>query len=89
MLGIGLVKEFGATRALDHLDLTVRIGEVHGVLGPNGAGKTTAVRVLLGLLRRDAEAAERGHSRFCRRVPRRAATHTTKKTMPTTPPCRA
>jgi ABC-2 type transport system ATP-binding protein len=50
----GLVKRFGATRALDGLDLMVRSGEVHGFLGPNGAGKTTTVRVLLGLLRRDA-----------------------------------
>jgi ABC-2 type transport system ATP-binding protein len=50
----GLVKTFGATRALDGLDLTVRRGEVHGFLGPNGAGKSTAIRVLLGLLRRDA-----------------------------------
>jgi ABC-2 type transport system ATP-binding protein len=50
----GLVKNFGASRALDHLDLTVRTGEVHGFLGPNGAGKTTTVRVLLGLLRNDA-----------------------------------
>jgi ABC-2 type transport system ATP-binding protein len=49
----GLVKCFGATRALDGLDLTVRSGEVHGFLGPNGAGKTTTVRVLLGLLRKD------------------------------------
>jgi ABC-2 type transport system ATP-binding protein len=49
----GLVKRFGATRALDRLDLTVWSGEVHGFLGPNGAGKTTAVRVLLGLLRKD------------------------------------
>jgi ABC-type multidrug transport system ATPase subunit len=49
----GLVKNFGTTRALDHLDLTVSSGEVHGFLGPNGAGKTTAIRVLLGLLRRD------------------------------------
>jgi ABC-2 type transport system ATP-binding protein len=49
----GLVKDFGATRALDHLDLTVKTGEVHGFLGPNGAGKTTTVRILLGLLRRD------------------------------------
>jgi ABC-2 type transport system ATP-binding protein len=49
-----LVKHFGTTRALDGLDLTVRSGEVHGFLGPNGAGKTTTVRVLLGLLRRDA-----------------------------------
>jgi ABC-2 type transport system ATP-binding protein len=52
----GLVKDFGSTRALDRLDLTVRTGEVHGFLGPNGAGKTTAIRVLLGLLRRDAGA---------------------------------
>src|SRR6188474_3603113 len=49
----GLVKRFGATRALDGLDLTVRSGEVHGFLGPNGAGKTTTIRVLLGLLRKD------------------------------------
>jgi ABC-2 type transport system ATP-binding protein len=50
----GLVKTFGATRALDGLDLHVAAGEVHGFLGPNGAGKTTAIRVLLGLLRADA-----------------------------------
>jgi ABC-2 type transport system ATP-binding protein len=50
----GLVKAFGATRALDGLDLTVRAGEVHGFLGPNGAGKSTTIRVLLGLLRADA-----------------------------------
>jgi ABC-2 type transport system ATP-binding protein len=50
----GVVKTFGATRALDGLDLTVERGEVHGFLGPNGAGKTTAIRVLLGLLRTDS-----------------------------------
>ncbi|MFD2763816.1 ABC transporter ATP-binding protein [Micromonospora eburnea] len=50
----GLVKNFGRTRALDGLDLTVRAGEVHGFLGPNGAGKSTTIRVLLGLLRADA-----------------------------------
>src|SRR5690349_249023 len=50
----GLVKNFGATRALDGLDLEVRTGEVHGFLGPNGAGKSTTIRVLLGLLRADA-----------------------------------
>jgi len=47
----GLVKDFGTTRALDQLDLTVHTGEVHGFLGPNGAGKTTTIRILLGLLR--------------------------------------
>ncbi|MFK4104274.1 ATP-binding cassette domain-containing protein [Streptomyces sp. NPDC019531] len=49
----GLVKQFGTTRALDGLDLTVRAGEVHGFLGPNGAGKTTTLRIVLGLLRAD------------------------------------
>ncbi|MEE6280421.1 ABC transporter ATP-binding protein [Georgenia sunbinii] len=49
-----LVKTFGATRALDGVDLTVEQGEVHGFLGPNGAGKSTTIRVLLGLLRADS-----------------------------------
>ena len=47
----GLVKDFGRTRALDGLDLSVTQGEVHGFLGPNGAGKSTTIRILLGLLR--------------------------------------
>jgi ABC-2 type transport system ATP-binding protein len=50
----GLVKRFGATLALDGLDLQVMPGEVHGFLGPNGAGKTTTLRILLGLMRADA-----------------------------------
>src|SRR6478672_11500645 len=50
----GLVKSYGAFRALDGLDLEVAEGEVHGFLGPNGSGKTTTIRVLLGLLRADA-----------------------------------
>ncbi|MEH1101925.1 ABC transporter ATP-binding protein [Micromonospora sp. CPCC 205561] len=49
-----LVKTFGSVRALDGLDLRVGAGEVHGFLGPNGSGKSTTIRVLLGLLRRDA-----------------------------------
>ncbi len=53
----GLVKSFGPTRALDGLDLEVRRGEVHGFLGPNGAGKTVTMRILLGLLRKDAGSA--------------------------------
>jgi ABC-2 type transport system ATP-binding protein len=48
----GLIKEFGSTRALDGLDLSVTKGEVHGFLGPNGAGKSTTIRILLGLLRK-------------------------------------
>ncbi|GEE01085.1 tetronasin ABC transporter ATP-binding protein [Gordonia spumicola] len=50
----GLRKRFGSFTALDGLDLTVRAGEVAGFLGPNGSGKSTTIRVLLGLLRRDA-----------------------------------
>ncbi|MEV4110054.1 ABC transporter ATP-binding protein [Nonomuraea sp. NPDC049695] len=46
-----LTKSYGATRALDGLDLSVRAGEVHGFLGPNGAGKSTTIRILLGLIR--------------------------------------
>jgi len=53
-----LRKSFGRTAALDGLDLEVRAGEVHAFLGPNGAGKTTTIRILLGLLRKDAGEAE-------------------------------
>ncbi|MEY9212802.1 ATP-binding cassette domain-containing protein [Thermobifida halotolerans] len=49
----GLVKTFGATRAVDGVDLRVAAGGVYGVLGPNGAGKTTVIRVLATLLRPD------------------------------------
>src|SRR3712207_6137732 len=49
----GLVKSFGAVRALDGVDLDAQAGTVLGVLGPNGAGKTTAVRVLTTLLKPD------------------------------------
>src|SRR3984957_11176131 len=45
----GLTKRFGATVALDGLDLEVAAGSILGVLGPNGAGKTTAVRILTTL----------------------------------------
>ena len=51
---IGLAKSFGATRALDGVDLRIRQGSVYGLLGPNGAGKTTTIRILATLLRPDA-----------------------------------
>jgi ABC-type multidrug transport system ATPase subunit len=47
----GLTKTFGATTAVDCLDLVVLEGEVFGFLGPNGAGKTTTIRMLMGLIR--------------------------------------
>jgi ABC-2 type transport system ATP-binding protein len=46
---LGLTKSFGATVAVDRLDLRVEGGQVFGFLGPNGAGKTTTIRLLLGL----------------------------------------
>jgi len=49
----GLEKNFGSTRALDGLNLTIETGTVAGFLGPNGSGKTTTIRILLGLLRAD------------------------------------
>ena len=49
-----LVKTFGATRAVDGIDLRVRTGSIYGLLGPNGAGKTTMVRILATLLRPDS-----------------------------------
>lgn len=53
----GLRKSFGATVALNGLDLQVATGEVHGFLGPNGSGKSTTIRILLGLLRADGGSA--------------------------------
>ncbi|MBY6363588.1 ABC transporter ATP-binding protein [Rhodococcoides corynebacterioides] len=50
----GLVKTFGGRRALDGLSLTVPHGVIAGFLGPNGAGKSTTIRILLGLVHRDA-----------------------------------
>src|ERR1700712_1420581 len=50
----GLVKLFGATRAVDGIDLAVPAGSIYGVLGPNGAGKTTTLRMLLGIIDPDA-----------------------------------
>ena len=49
----GMTKRFGELVAVDHVDLTVRAGEIYGFLGPNGSGKTTFLRLLCGLLRAD------------------------------------
>ncbi|MBD8703106.1 ABC transporter ATP-binding protein [Frigoribacterium sp. CFBP 13712] len=49
----GLVKRYGATTAVDGIDLEVRAGSFYGIVGPNGAGKTTTLSIVTGLLRPD------------------------------------
>lgn len=59
-----LTKEFGRTRAVDHLTFDVMPGRVTGFLGPNGAGKSTTMRLLLGLDRITSGTATIGGRRF-------------------------
>lgn len=49
----GLVRKFGKTVAVDHVDLSIAPGEFYGLLGQNGAGKTTTIKSIVGLLRPD------------------------------------
>jgi ABC-2 type transport system ATP-binding protein len=50
----GLRKSWGATAAVDGLDLEIGRGEIFGLVGPDGAGKTTAIRMLCGILDADS-----------------------------------
>src|SRR5580698_4829303 len=52
-----LRKTYGATVAVDHVNLAVAPGEIVALLGPNGAGKSTTVDLLLGLDRPDTGSA--------------------------------
>ena len=60
----GLVKRFGAVRAVDDLSFDVQPGRVTGFLGPNGAGKSTTLRALLGLVRPTEGSATFGGRRY-------------------------
>src|SRR3954470_11199950 len=51
----GIRKAFGATAALDGVDLSVNAGEICGLIGQNGAGKSTLMSILSGALQQDAE----------------------------------
>jgi ABC-2 type transport system ATP-binding protein len=50
----GLSKSFGSLKALSQVNFSVQRGEIFAYLGPNGAGKTTTIKILSGLLQRDA-----------------------------------
>jgi len=48
---LNLTKSFGRLMAVDHVNLSIREGEIFGLLGPNGAGKTTTLSMLATLLK--------------------------------------
>ena len=51
----GLSKRYGATVALDNVNLDIEAGRIVGLVGPNGAGKTTALKAILGLAEFDGD----------------------------------
>ncbi len=53
----GLVKTYGAKRAVDGVTFSVKRGDILGFLGPNGAGKSTTMKMITGFLRPDAGSA--------------------------------
>jgi branched-chain amino acid transport system ATP-binding protein len=65
-----LTKYFGDTHAVDHVDFSVREGEVLALIGSNGAGKTTLVNVISGLIVPDS-----GSIRFLETDITRASIH--------------
>jgi ribose transport system ATP-binding protein len=60
----GIAKRFGATVALDGVDLELRAGEVHALIGENGAGKSTLLNILSGLIAADAGSMTLGDARY-------------------------
>ncbi|EPM77239.1 ribose ABC transporter, ATP-binding protein, partial [Pseudomonas syringae pv. actinidiae ICMP 18886] len=66
----GISKRFGATQALDGVNLQVASGTIHGLVGENGAGKSTLIKVLAGIHRADAGSLSINGQRFEGHTPR-------------------
>ncbi|HLO30270.1 MAG TPA: ABC transporter ATP-binding protein [Anaerolineales bacterium] len=47
-------KSFDGLKAVDHVSLQIRAGEIYGLVGADGAGKTTTMRLLVGALKADS-----------------------------------
>ena len=54
----GICKNFPGVKALNHVDFTLRKGEIHALMGENGAGKSTLIKVLTGVYEKDAGSIE-------------------------------
>ena len=54
----GICKDFPGVKALNHVDFTLRKGEIHALMGENGAGKSTLIKVLTGVYEKDAGSIE-------------------------------
>ena len=63
----GLQKSYGATKALNGMDLRVEEGRILGLIGPNGAGKTTALNAILGLTPYEGELTVMGRNPWTER----------------------
>ena len=68
----GLTKNFAALQALDRVDFSLRAGEIHALLGENGAGKSTLIKVITGVLSRDAGTVLLGGNEIAPRTAREA-----------------